>query len=52
MMPHRTKCPQVVHFSVPRDWFETNLKHQERYSEGGKKISGCRGLLGRVILAR
>ena len=52
MTPHRTKCPQVVHFSVPRDWFETNLRHQKRYSEGGKKIQGCRGLLGRVILAR
>ena len=36
-------------FNVPRDWFETNSRHQKRYSEGGKKIRGCRGLLGRVI---
>ena len=42
------KCPHVVHFNVPRDWFETNSRHQKRYSEGGKKIRGCRGLLGRV----
>ena len=50
MTPHRKKCPHVVHFNVPRDWFETNLPHQKRYSEGGKKIRGCRGLLGRVII--
>ena len=49
MTPHRKKCPHVVHFKVPRDWFETNLRHQKRYSKGGKKIRGCRGLLGRVI---
>ena len=24
-MPHRKKCPHMVHFKVPRDWFETNL---------------------------
>ena len=49
MTPHRKKCPHVVHFDVPRDWFETNSRHQKRYSEGGKKTRGCRGLLGRVI---
>ena len=31
------KCPHVVHFNVPRDRFETNSRHQKRYSEGGKK---------------
>ena len=51
MMPHRKKCSHVVHFNVPRDWFETNLRHQKRYSEEGKKFRGCHGLLGRVILA-
>ena len=49
MMPQRKKCPHVVHFNAPRDWFETNLRHQKRYSEGSKKIRGCCGLLGRVI---
>ena len=49
MTPHRRKCPHVVHFNVPRDWFETNSRHQKRNSEGDKKICGCRGLLGRVI---
>ena len=39
------KCPHVVHFIVPRDWFEINSRHQKRYSEGGKKIRGCRGVL-------
>ena len=43
------KCPHVVHFIVPGDWFEINSWHQKRYSEGGKKIRGCRGLLKRVI---
>ena len=38
------KCRHVMHFNVPRDWFETNLRHQKRYSEG------YRGLLGRVII--
>ena len=45
----RKKCPHVVHFKLPRYWFETNLRHQKRYSKGGKKIRRCRGLLGRVI---
>ena len=26
--------------------------HQKRYSEGGRKICGCRSLLGRVIKAK
>ena len=38
-----------VHFNVPRDWFETNSRHQKRFSGDGQKIRGCRGLLGRVI---
>ena len=49
MTPHRKKCPHVVDFNVPREWFETNSRHQKRYSEGGKKNRGCRGLLGRVM---
>ena len=49
MTPHRKTCHHVVHFNVPRDWFETNSRHQKRYSEGGKKNCGCRGLLGSVI---
>ena len=36
-------------FNVPRDWFETNSRHQKHYSEGSKKNRGCRGLLGSVI---
>ena len=28
------KCPHVVHFNVPGDWFETILQHQKPYSEG------------------
>ena len=43
-------CPHVVHFKVPRDCFETHSRHQKCHSEGGKKIRGCRGLLGRVIM--
>ena len=35
------KCPHVVHFNVPRDWFEINSRHQNRYSENGKKFRGC-----------
>ena len=34
------KFPHVVHFNVPRDWFELNSRHQKRYSEGGKKFVG------------
>ena len=44
------KCPHVVHFNVPSDWFELNSPHKKRYSEGGKKIRGCRILLGRFYL--
>ena len=34
------KCPHMMYFNVPRDWFETNSQHQihVHYSEGGKKI--------------
>jgi len=35
----------MVHFKIPRGWFETNSWHQKR----GKKICGCHGLLGRVV---
>ena len=28
-----------------------NSRHQKHYSEDGKKFRGCRGLLGRIILA-
>ena len=35
-----TRMP-FIHSNVPRDWFE---------SEGGKRISGCCGLLGREVL--
>ena len=48
MIPN-TKRPHVMHFNVPRDWFETNLRHQKRYSEDSKKICECRSLMGRVI---
>ena len=41
------KCPHVMHVNVPRDWFETKSRHQDRDSEDGKKFRGCRGLLGR-----
>ena len=34
---------------VPRDWLESNSWHQKCFSEGGKKIRRCHGLLGRVI---
>ena len=34
------KCPHVVHFNVPRGWFETNSRHQKRSSEDFKKIVG------------
>ena len=40
MTPHRKKCPHVVHFNVPHNWFETNSRNQKRYSEGGKKFVG------------
>ena len=51
MTPHRKKCPHVVRFNVPRDWFETNSRYQKRYSEGDKKIRGCRGLLSAISLS-
>ena len=37
------KCPHVVHFNVPRESFEP------RGIKNGRKIRGCRGLLGVVI---
>ena len=43
------KCCHMVHFNVPCDRFERNLRHQKRYSEGSKKICWCPSLLGRVI---
>ena len=45
------KCPHLGHFNVPRDWFKTNSRHQKRYSESGKKIRECRGLLEKVVTA-
>ena len=39
-MPHRKKFPHVVHFNVPLDCFETNLRHQKCYSKGGEKFVG------------
>ena len=48
-----TRCEKVhhvVHSNVPRDWFETNSRHPKRYSESDKKVLGCRGLLGRVVM--
>lgn len=39
------KCPHMVYFHIPCDWFETNSQHQKRYSERSKKICGCHGLL-------
>ena len=36
MTSHSKNFPHVVHFNVPRDYFETNSRHQ--------KIRGCRGL--------
>ena len=41
MTPHKK--------NVTRDWSETNSRYKKRYSEDGKKLRGCRGLLGRVI---
>ena len=48
--PCRKKCPHVVHFNVPHDWFQTNLQHQKHYSEGGKIFFECCSLLGRVVM--
>ena len=44
------KCPYVVHFNAPCDWFETTSQH--RYCEGGKNIFGSRSLLGREVTNR
>ena len=48
MKLHSEKYPHMVHFDVPRDWFETNSRHQKRFSKDGKIIRGFGGLLGRV----
>ena len=32
------KCPLIVHFNVPHDWFETNLRNQKCYSVDGQKF--------------
>lgn len=42
MAPNRKKFPHVVHINVPRNWFETNSRHQDCYSEDGKLFRGCR----------
>ena len=52
VMTQWVKVHHVVHFNVPRGSFETNSRLQKRYSEGGKKNRGCRGLLGRIISVR
>ena len=44
----QNRCPHEVHFNVPRDWSETNSRHQKRYPEGGQKFRGRRRLLGRA----
>ena len=49
-MTTQNKFPHVVHFNVPRGLFETNSRHKIRYSEDCKRIRGCRGILGRVML--
>ena len=38
MTPLRKTRPRVVHFNVPRDWFEPNSR-QKHYYEGGQKNS-------------
>ena len=35
--PTQKKCLNVMHFNVPRDWFEANSQHQKRCSERGQK---------------
>ena len=34
------KCLHLVHFNVPRDWFEKTRGIKNHYSEGGKKFVG------------
>ena len=43
------KCPHVVHFNVPSDWFELNSPHKKRYSEGGKKNSWVSDFTGKIL---
>ena len=40
MMPHRKKCPHVVHFKVPRDWFETTCGIKNVTLKAAKKKVG------------
>ena len=44
------KCPHVVHFNVPRDWFETNLllRRQEKHSS----VSRCTGKINFILVSR
>ena len=39
-MTRQKKCPHMVHFNVPGDWFETNLQYQKRHFEGSQKFVG------------
>ena len=39
--PTQKICPHVAHLNVPRDLFETNSRHQKRYSEAKKKLWVC-----------
>ena len=32
------KCSHVVHFNVPRDWFEINSRDQKGYNEDVKNL--------------
>ena len=38
----KKKCPHVVHFNIPCDWFETNSRRQKRYSEDDKSNNPSR----------
>ena len=40
IMTRQKKCPHMVHFNVPGDWFETNLQYQKRHFEGSQKFVG------------
>ena len=43
------RCHRMVHFNVPRDWFEQTCSIKKVTLKVAKKICECRGLLGRVI---
>ena len=36
----QVKCPHVVHFNVPHDWFETNSQHQKCTLKVAKNFVG------------